>query len=232
MYTFNQSSFYSPPSTTCWKNAQSMQKRDNALSQKFTQVGNNPGKAKPSLDLLNHLSEQWLQKAGRGICNKPDRNLPTPNPPTVNNLEVSQALDSYLKAYYSSDAVIQDVDGDGTISAGDQLDYGAGEEALRYATIDQELANTFNQYNALTEPVAFNDPGAQSTIESSPALKSYLDTYYPNNAELHEVNGDGLISAGDRIIYQDDQGVSQRIVINEALADKLNELNLYTISNG
>jgi len=175
--------------------------------------------------LMGQLGTENTHNAKPSGCHcKPDQPA-TNEPPTVNTINGSNALKSYLSSFYSSATTIQDVNGDGKISVGDKLDYGAGEDAFRYLTIDQSLADTLNQYNASSDPVAFSDPGAQGLIEPNTTLRNYLDTFYPSNAEIHEVNGDGNISTGDRIAYQNEQGISQRIVINQELANKLNDLN-------
>jgi hypothetical protein len=184
--------------------------------------------------LMGQLSKENTHNTKQSACHcspvsmnpcKPDQ--PNTNePPTVNTINGSNALKSYISAFYSSATTIQDMNSDGKIGVGDKLDYGVGEDAFRYLTIDQSLADTLNQYNAISDPVAFSDPGAQGFIEPNAPLRNYLDTYYSSNAEIHEVNGDGKISAGDRISYQDAQGTSYRVVINEALAGKLNQLNL------
>lgn len=175
--------------------------------------------------IIGQLGKENTHNAKPSGCHcKPDQ--PNTNePPAVNTINGSNALKSYLSSFYASAATIQDMDGNGKINVGDKLDYGAGEDAFRYLTVDQSLADTLNQYNAISDPVAFSDPGAQGLIEPNTTLRNYLDTFYPSNAEIHEVNGDGNISTGDRIVYQNEQGISQRIVINQELANKLNNLN-------
>lgn len=187
--------------------SQLMRMISNIISQLMGQMGTeNTHNAKPS-----------------GCHCKPDQPA-TNEPPTVNTINGSNALKSYLSSFYSSAATVQDIDGNGKISAGDKLDYGAGEEALRYVTIDQPRADALNELNALTDPGAYVIPGVQGTITPNAAQRSYLDTHYSSNAELYERNGDGKISAGDSLGYQDAQGTRQTIIISQALAEKLNGL--------
>ncbi|SEA92302.1 hypothetical protein SAMN05660964_02843 [Thiothrix caldifontis] len=176
--------------------------------------------------LMGQLGTENTHNAKPSGCHcKPDQPA-TNEPPTVNTINGSNALKSYLSSFYASAATIQDVNGDGKISAGDRLDYGAGEEALRYVTIDQPRADALNELNALTDPGAYVIPGVQGTITPNAAQRSYLDTHYSSNAELYERNGDGKISAGDSLGYQDAQGTRQTIIISQALAEKLNDPNL------
>lgn len=174
--------------------------------------------------IIGQLGKENTHNAKPSGCHcKPDQ--PNTNePPAVNTINGSNALKSYLSSFYASAATIQDVNGDGKISAGDRLDYGAGEEALRYVTIDQPRADALNELNALTDPGAYVIPGVQGTITPNAAQRSYLDTHYSSNAELYERNGDGKISAGDSLGYQDAQGTRQTIIISQALAEKLNGL--------
>ncbi len=175
--------------------------------------------------IIGQLGKENTHNAKPSGCHCKIDQPNTNEPPAVNTINGSNALKSYLSSFYASAATIQDMDGNGKINVGDKLDYGAGEDAFRYLTVDQSLADTLNQYNAISDPVAFSDPGAQGLIEPSAVQQRYLDTYYPSNAELYERNADGKISAGDSLSYQNAQGIRQNMVINQSLADKLNDLN-------
>jgi hypothetical protein len=136
-------------------------------------------------------------------------------------LETSNTLKSYLSHTYASNAQIQDTNADGVISAGDTLDYGIGEDKMRYRAISQELASTLSKFNAQSEPLSFSDTGVQGFIDPSNATRNYLNTHYANNAKIGDMNNDGKISTGDKILYTDKQGNAQQLVIDSRLEKKL-----------
>ena len=80
-----------------------------------------------------------------------------------------------------------------------------------------------NQQNPYSDSTQ-SPPGAQGIIQPSEAVQQYLDKNYAAGAELFDVDGDGLISKGDRIVYDNGSGFQQVVTIDQALAQTLNSL--------
>ncbi|MFI0397994.1 MAG: hypothetical protein ACH34X_02850 [Thiolinea sp.] len=135
-------------------------------------------------------------------------------------IQPNQAVQAYLDKNYGAGAKLLDVDRNGLISAGDRISYSDNSGSQKTVIIDQTLAQTLNSLDSTQSP-----PGSQGIIQPSQAVQAYLDKNYGVGAELFDVDGDGLISKGDHIVYDNGSAFQQVVTIDQTLAQTLNSLD-------